>query len=115
MAKRSFVAKNVFVAAGSVGTPKLLVRAKAKGTLPRLNNNVGMFWGSNGDQLTVQLGLPNSAGSPATGGPAGGVAEDLSNPKGPIIVEPLPRFDAQVGSLFMLAMGIPPPIGTVHL
>jgi cholesterol oxidase len=112
VAKQSFVCKNLFMAAGSVGTPKLLVKAKAKGTLRRLNENVGQFWGSNGDTLTVQLGLPMSAGDPGTGGPAGGVIEDFDNPKGPIIVESLPRFDAQIGTIFMLAMGIPPPVGS---
>ena len=47
--RRHFACKFLFLAAGSMGTSALLVRAKAKGTLPRLNRFVGQEWASNGD------------------------------------------------------------------
>lgn len=44
-------AQRVFFAAGSVGTSKLLVRLKATGALPGLNNEVGNGWGENGNVM----------------------------------------------------------------
>ena len=45
IAERQFVCKYLFLAAGSMGTSALLVRAKGKGTLPRLNQWVGRRMG----------------------------------------------------------------------
>lgn len=42
-------ADKLFMAAGSIGTSELLVRARATGGLPQLNEFVGGGWGSNGD------------------------------------------------------------------
>ncbi|AWZ06629.1 MULTISPECIES: GMC oxidoreductase [unclassified Streptomyces] len=44
-------ADKVFFAAGSVGTSKLLVRLKATGALPNLNNEIGKGWGDNGNVM----------------------------------------------------------------
>jgi cholesterol oxidase len=44
----------LFLAAGSIGTTELLVRAQAKGTLPNLNEYVGAGWGTNGDAALVR-------------------------------------------------------------
>lgn len=116
--QRIYTCKYLFMAAGSVGTPQLLVKARETRTMPHLNQYVGQFWGSNGDALTEQLGLTyTDAGNPGAGGPAGGVMEDHSNPLGPIILEPLAQFEspfdpvANTSSMFYLAMGIPPPKG----
>lgn len=116
--RKSYTCKYLFMAAGSVGTPQLLVKARETRTLPLLNQYVGQFWGTNGDALTVQLGLTyTDAGNPGAGGPAGGVIEDHNNPLGPIILEPLAQFEASfdpnknTSSMFYLAMGMPPPKG----
>lgn len=45
--------------AGSVGSSELLVRAKAEGTLPGLNDEIGRGWGSNGDGGLVQFIAPS--------------------------------------------------------
>ncbi|WP_034516862.1 GMC oxidoreductase [Actinomadura rifamycini] len=50
-ATKSVTADRVFFAAGSVGTSKLLVKLKATGALPRLNNEVGKGWGDNGNVM----------------------------------------------------------------
>jgi cholesterol oxidase len=42
------------LAAGSVGTSELLVRARALGHLPNLNAEIGRGWGSNGDSSVVR-------------------------------------------------------------
>lgn len=46
----------LFLAAGSIGTTELLVRAKALGDLPLLNEHVGQGWGSNGDSAVARVG-----------------------------------------------------------
>ncbi|GGZ47194.1 GMC oxidoreductase [Streptomyces subrutilus] len=50
-AVKSVTADRVFFAAGSVGTSKLLVRLKATGVLPALNDEVGKGWGDNGNVM----------------------------------------------------------------
>jgi cholesterol oxidase len=44
----------LFLAAGSVGTSELLVKAQAQGTLRNLNEHTGAGWGSNGDAVVVR-------------------------------------------------------------
>ncbi len=71
-------ARWMFLAAGSMGTSKLLVRAKAKGTLPALNEHVGKFWGNNGDYvLARQIGIDTLG---IQGGPPSGMVFDHQNP-----------------------------------
>ncbi|MEU0243030.1 GMC oxidoreductase [Streptomyces sp. NPDC006235] len=67
----------VFLAAGSMGTSKLLVRAKGRGSLPDLPDGIGRFWGDNADRLAIRVGMP---GPPSTGGPAHIVATDWRDP-----------------------------------
>lgn len=55
---KTVVADKVFFAAGSVGTSKLLVKLKATGALPNLNNQIGEGWGDNGN---VMCGRANHA------------------------------------------------------
>ncbi|WP_458686605.1 GMC oxidoreductase [Nocardia tengchongensis] len=46
---RTLTCDMLFLAAGSVGTSELLVRAQATGALPNLNEHIGEGWGGNGD------------------------------------------------------------------
>lgn len=51
----------LIMAAGAYHTPRMLVRAKAKGTLPELNDFVGKNWGDNGNRMAFRqswLGIP---------------------------------------------------------
>ncbi|WP_313297782.1 GMC oxidoreductase [Diaphorobacter sp.] len=49
----------LFLAAGSIGTSELLVRAQAQGTLRNLNAETGRGWGTNGDTIVVRsFGMP---------------------------------------------------------
>ncbi|MDP9868207.1 MULTISPECIES: GMC oxidoreductase [Streptosporangium] len=50
-ATKTVTADRVFFAAGSVGTSKLLVKLKATGALPNLNDEVGKGWGDNGNVM----------------------------------------------------------------
>ena len=118
---RRLVCKYLFLAAGSIGTTGLLVRARATGALPALNEHVGRHWAANGD-IPVIRGLlpPTNAG---TGGPAGHfILEDLDNPFGPTslveIVLP-PHVNAALSALGApphfanyASLGVPPAIGS---
>jgi cholesterol oxidase len=44
----------LFLAAGSIGTSELLVKAQAEGTLTNLNEHIGQDWGTNGDAIVVR-------------------------------------------------------------
>ncbi len=120
-APRRLVCKYLFLAAGSVGTSSLLVRARATGALPALNDHVGQHWAANGD-LPVTRGLlpPTNAG---TGGPAGHfILEDLDNPFGPTSLVELvlpPHINAALSAVGApphfanyASLGIPPAIGS---
>ncbi|WP_227999903.1 GMC oxidoreductase [Nocardia australiensis] len=55
---RTLTCDQLFLGAGSIGTSELLVRARATGALPNLNEEIGEGWGSNGD---VGLARPLSS------------------------------------------------------
>jgi cholesterol oxidase len=119
-AARQLVCKHLFLAAGSIGTTSLLVRARA-GTLPRLNAHVGQHWAANGDIPVTRGALPfTNAG---TGGPAGHfILEDLDNPFGPTSLVELvlpPHINAALEAAGApphfanyASLGIPPAIGS---
>jgi cholesterol oxidase len=102
---RRLSCKYLFLAAGSIGTTNLLVRARATGALPALNEHVGQHWAANGDINVIRGALPPTNAS--TGGPGGHfIFEDLDNPLGPTslveIVLP-PHING-----FLAAAGAPP-------
>lgn len=54
LGRAALTCDRLFLAAGSVGTSELLVKARAQGTLANLNEHVGEGWGSNGDAIVVR-------------------------------------------------------------
>ncbi|MEU7721809.1 GMC oxidoreductase [Streptomyces tibetensis] len=105
VARPEYNAEHVFFAAGSLGTSRLLVRARDRGSLPALRASVGRGWGTNSDRQTVRVGMPWN--NPTQGGPSGIVAQDLDNPYEPVtmINFPWPRPPADgTGALGALAM-----------
>jgi cholesterol oxidase len=120
-APRTLFCNYLFLAAGSVGTTSLLVRARALGTLPALNRHVGRHWAANGDIPVIRGLLPQT--NAATGGPGGHfILEDLDNPYGPTslveIVLP-PHINAALAAVGApphfanyASLGIPPAIGS---
>ncbi|MEV6276392.1 GMC oxidoreductase [Nocardia sp. NPDC051832] len=56
------------LAAGSLNTTRLLVRAAAKGQIPDLPDNLGQGWGTNADRIYVWTNLTEEFGA-AQGGP----------------------------------------------
>lgn len=49
---REFGCERLFLAAGSLGTTELLLRARETGALPGLNADIGRGWGPNGNVMT---------------------------------------------------------------
>ncbi|SDD22267.1 GMC oxidoreductase [Rhodococcus tukisamuensis] len=82
---KTIVADFVFMAAGSFYTSSLLATAKAKGTLTRLNDEVGKGYGTNGDFLMSRVLLRRDCGA-KQGGPGVAVMYDDDNPDGPISI-----------------------------
>jgi cholesterol oxidase len=94
------------LAAGSTGTTRLLLRARAEGALPMLPGEVGEGWGNNGQSLTVRGGLTESVGA-WQGGPACIFAHDLDNPIGPVTIEHAPAaFGSECNCLIQPASGV---------
>lgn len=69
----------LMMAAGSTHTTRLLLKAKALGDIPTLNDAIGEQWGTNGDQLMARTGIDRSTG-PVQAGPPAIAAFDLDNP-----------------------------------
>jgi cholesterol oxidase len=73
----------LFLAAGSLGTSTLLLRARAKDTLTRLSEHVGRSWGANGDHF-----VPIQEERRMVTGLA---FEHFDNPHGPVVLEDMPN------------------------
>ncbi|ARV61224.1 cholesterol oxidase [Nostocales cyanobacterium HT-58-2] len=106
--EKSFTCRYLFLAAGSMGTSKLLVKAKATGTLAKLNDYVGKYWGTNGDNFTTLSNLPPVSGR---GGPAAAVLEHLDNPLGPVVLEDIVDPFGADGTIQLFGLAIPRPRG----
>jgi cholesterol oxidase len=66
--KKIITARALVMAAGTMGTTRLLMRAAAKGQIPDLPDGLGSGWGSNGDRIYLWSTLADDFGSPQ-GGP----------------------------------------------
>jgi cholesterol oxidase len=94
----------LFLAAGSMGTSNLLVKAKAKCFLPDLNNHIGKGWGNNGN-VEVMRSCLNVRTGQWQGGPPASAIEDYDNPIAPIFIEH-PQFPLGFESYSLLYFGI---------
>ncbi|MEH1972051.1 MAG: GMC oxidoreductase [Nostoc sp.] len=107
--QKSLICRYLFLAAGSIGTTELLLRAKVNGTLRRLNRYVGQFWGTNGDALSAVINKYPT--NPSQGGPATSVIEHFDNPIAPVIIEQTPLPNLQNGVIASLGQAIAKPEG----
>ncbi|GAB1542260.1 GMC oxidoreductase [Scytonema sp. NUACC21] len=105
---KSFTCRFLFLAAGSLGTSELLVKAKAKGTLPKLNEYIGQFWGTNGDTLGILSNLSQT--NPTQGGSAGAAILNWDN-KTPITLINFPNVTASEKTIQCLGLAISPAEG----
>jgi cholesterol oxidase len=115
---RVFVTQRLFLAAGAAHTPALLTKARAKGSMPNLNEFVGQFWGGNGDFVVFRGGILNEAGAPVAaglGGPCGHIVmEDTKNKFSPTALVELvvPKVNAFPGASLYVGLGLAPPVGS---
>lgn len=118
---RRLSCKYLFLAAGSIGTTNLLVRARDTKALPALGEHVGHHWAANGDINVIRGALPPT--NAATGGPGGHfIFEDFENPIAPtslveIVLPPhlnaaLAAFGAPGSFANYASLGLPPAIGS---
>ena len=77
--------EHLFMGAGTVGTNKLLLKAKAMGDLPNLNEYVGTQVGNNGG-VTWARTVQESTGSKQAA-PLNTTLDDFNNPYGPLSIE----------------------------
>jgi len=90
VAAKTVRADRVFLAAGSVGTSKLLVAMRAQGLLPDLPGAVGQSWGNNGNVMVARANhIWNTTGALESGMPAMGI-DNWADPAGPVFAEIAP-------------------------
>ena len=75
----------LFLAAGSVGTTELLVKARELGSLPHLNTEVGHGWGTNGNVLFTRT--VTALTGKMQGGPVIKAILDYANKESPAVIE----------------------------
>lgn len=112
MNKLIYETEYLFMAAGSINTSKLMTKAKAKSTLPNLNDEVGKGWGHNGSSFILRQSLSQPVGKFQAFPPNYGTP-DYSNPIAPIYIEHLAfplGFECDCLSYF--AIGLVKDFGT---
>src|SRR5262249_14364554 len=81
---------NLIMSAGSLGTTKMLVRARDRGELPKLNAAVGTGFSTNGNTGHLRAN-PSETGPVGQGGLAGIKITDFRDPATPVVLENLPQ------------------------
>ncbi|MFF0541692.1 GMC oxidoreductase [Nocardia thailandica] len=107
LSTRTLTCDKLFLGAGSVGTSELLVRARATGALPNLNEHVGEGWGTNGD-VVLARGASSLAGLGGQGVPSASRIADSSTV--PLTLENwyIPGIPFETGALASLGMVLDP-------
>ena len=82
---KEITATYLFLAAGSIGTTELLVKAREVGSLPNLNEAVGQGWGTNGN-IMFSRAVDELTGK-QQGGPVIKAILDYENRETPALVE----------------------------
>jgi cholesterol oxidase len=104
--EETYACRYLVLSAGSIGTSKLLVRAKATGLLPDLNDHVGKGWGNNGNVYALRTLIPESTGQ-WQGGPPSSAIKDYDNPIAPLYIEhPQLPLGLDLHYLLYFGMGI---------
>jgi cholesterol oxidase len=103
--------KYLFMAAGSINTTKLLLKAKALGDLKTVNTGVGQSWGTNGDHLMGMKDVTAALGT--QGGPPAIAAFDLKNSIQPVGFMHSPSPSNGATTQLQMGMCIPNKLSTV--
>ncbi|HKS98729.1 MAG TPA: GMC oxidoreductase [Rugosimonospora sp.] len=110
---KRIVTDAVFLAAGSAGTTRLLVKARAKNLIPDLPEAVGSGWGANGDRVWAWTGMHDRPGR-VQGGPAcvGGRDWDGDLPHTLVHSGTPLRLPNVIRLMTVIGFGIVPGVGT---
>jgi cholesterol oxidase len=106
----ALTADAVFFAAGSMGTSRMLVRARDTGALPHLGEQVGRHWGNNGLRLYLRALVPEPTGA-QQGGPTSVAIMKWDGPD-PVTIEfgPAP-FPVETHAMPLPGIGLCTPVG----
>ena len=101
----------LFLAAGSMGTSRMLVRARDSGALPRLSDQVGRHWGNNGSRIYLRALVPEPTGA-YQGGPTSVAIMRWDDPDNAVSIEfgPAP-FPVETHAMPVPGFGICAPVG----
>ncbi|MGB8945990.1 MAG: GMC oxidoreductase [Streptomyces sp.] len=104
--------RGLVMAAGSVNTSKLLVRAAATGAVPDLPDGLGEGWGTNGDRIYAWTNLRDDFGS-EQGGPVvfGSKAWEDAATANTIIQASLPPLGLDTRTTMLVGFGVSPDRG----
>lgn len=96
----------LIMAAGSLNTTKLLVRAKALGHVPGLPDSLGQGWGTNGDRIYAWTNVEEDFG--VQGGPVVYGSKDWSTPSSAstIIQASVPPVGVNLRSTMLVGFGV---------
>ncbi|MBB6501934.1 GMC oxidoreductase [Pedobacter cryoconitis] len=105
---KDFHCDYLFVCAGSIGTSQLMVKAKATGALPELNNEIGEGWGNNGNVMAGRNFIKQGTGSKQSCIPTMAI-DDWDNQDHPLFAEisPMPMKMETWTSLYLVITKIP--------
>ncbi|MEV8314769.1 GMC oxidoreductase [Streptomyces sp. NPDC059900] len=108
-------ARALIMAAGSVNTSKLLVRAAATGAIPDLPDDLGEGWGTNGDRIYAWTNLQEDFGA-EQGGPVvyGSKAWDDPATANTIIQASLPPLGPDTRTTMLVGFGVSPDRGRLR-
>ncbi|MBE9375410.1 GMC family oxidoreductase [Saccharopolyspora sp. HNM0983] len=98
---------SLFLAAGSINTSKLLVRAGATGAIPDLPDQLGRDWGTNGDRIYAWSDATQGFGA-EQGGPVVYGSMDWSDPTGAntIIQASVPPLGVDANTTMLVGFGV---------
>jgi cholesterol oxidase len=110
--RKKIITNAVFLNAGSIGTTRLLVKARAKRLIPDLPDAIGTQWGTNGDRIYAWINMNGDPGG-AQGGPASVGGRDPGSPVPLTVIHagsPVQRPGVKLVTL--VGFGIIEPVGT---
>lgn len=106
LARRVVLTRHLVLAAGTLGTNRLLMRARAAGDLPDLPDVLGTRVG-NSEVITARTGTPEN--NPRQGGPSAVMIQDWDdNPHAPATLLNFPWPEAPPGQGWITAIGASP-------
>ncbi|MEB8341960.1 GMC family oxidoreductase N-terminal domain-containing protein [Streptomyces endophyticus] len=113
--QKVLTSRALIMAAGSVNTSKLLVRAGATGAVPDLPEGLGEGWGTNGDRIYAWTSLQEDFGS-EQGGPVVYGSKDWADPAtaNTVIQASLPPLGLDIRTTMLVGFGVSPDRGRLR-